>query len=87
MRRGHVKRAGEYLLSRVLLDAPTGALVSFGPNVMPAPELLEQGQTDMVLEYFRLCGTLWRFDGGQLARWTEQVKSGHIPQFGADVVY
>jgi len=75
------------MLGAVLLDASTGALVSFGPNMILGPELSEQGQTDVVLECFRLCSTFWRFDRGQLARWTEQVKSGQIPQFGANVVY
>jgi hypothetical protein len=55
--------------------------------MMLAHELLEKGQRAVVLEYFRLCSKFWSYDRGQLARWTEQVKAGEIPQFGANLVY
>ena len=54
--------------------------------MMLANELLEKGQRGVVLEYFQLSGKFWRSDRGQLARWTEQVKAGEIPQFGANLV-
>jgi hypothetical protein len=48
---------------------------------------LEQGQRDMVLEYFQRCAKFWSFDRGKLAAWTEQVKKGEIPNFGANLIY
>ncbi len=86
LRRGDLKRAGDYLLAASKVDGK-GSLSSFGPNMMLASELLAKGQRDIVLEYFRLCGNFWSYDRGQLARWTEQVKSGETPQFGANLVY
>jgi hypothetical protein len=86
LRRGDLKRAGEYLLAAAQVEGK-GSLSSFGPNMMLARELLEKGRRDVVLEYFQLCGKFWSYDRGQLARWTEQVKAGEIPQFGANLVY
>ncbi len=86
LRRGDLKRAGEYLLAAANVEGK-GALSSFGPNMMLARELLEKGQRDIVLEYFRRCSKFWSYDRGQLARWAEQVRAGEIPQFGANLVY
>jgi hypothetical protein len=86
LRRGEMKRAGEYLLAAAHVNG-SGTLDSFGPNMMLAKELLEKGQRSVVLEYFQLCGKFWAYDRGQLARWTEQVKTGGIPRFGANLVY
>jgi hypothetical protein len=87
LRRGELKRADEYLLAAAHVEGK-GSLSSFGPNMMLARELLEKGQRGVVLEYFQLCGKFWSYDPrGQLARWTEQVKAGEIPQFGANLVY
>jgi tetratricopeptide (TPR) repeat protein len=86
LRRGDLKRAGEYLLTAAQVGG-TGSLASFGPNMMLARELLQKGQRDVVLKYFQLCGKFWSDDRGQLARWTEQVAAGEIPQFGANLVY
>jgi hypothetical protein len=85
LRRGDFKNAGEYLLSAAQVDGK-GPLSSFGPNMMLAKELLEKGQRDVVLEYFRRCARFWSFDGGQLKRWTAQVEAGQIPAFGANLV-
>jgi hypothetical protein len=86
LRRGELKRAGEYLLAAAGVEGK-GPLSSFGPNMMLAQELLEKSQRAVVLEYFRLCGKFWAYDRGQLALWTEQVKAGEIPHFGANLVY
>jgi hypothetical protein len=86
LRRGELRRAGEYLLAAAQVEGD-GTLSSFGPNMMLARELLEKGQLDVVVEYFRLCSKFWSYDRGQLARWTEQVKAGEIPQFFANLVY
>ncbi len=84
LRRGDLKRAGEYLLIAARIG---GTGPSAGPNMILAKELLEKGQRDVVLEYFQLCGKSWSAGRGQLARWTAQVKAGEIPQFGANLAY
>ena len=60
-------------------------LNSFGPNMMLAKELLDKGQKDVVLEYFQLCGKFWDMGKDDLKDWTETVKKGGIPDFGANL--
>ncbi|MGA7412812.1 MAG: hypothetical protein WBW33_20210 [Bryobacteraceae bacterium] len=86
LRRGDLKRAGEYLLTAARVGG-TGTVPFAGPNMILAKELLEKGQRDVVLEYFQLCGKFWPAGSGQLARWTAQVKAGEIPQFGTNQGY
>jgi hypothetical protein len=60
---------------------------SFGPNMQLAKALLEKGETAVVIEYFNRCGTFWTMGKRDLARWTSAVKSGKIPDFGANLNY
>jgi hypothetical protein len=52
-----------------------------------AKELLEKGRTGPALRYFALCEPLWTLHPEKLRQWAEQVKSGKIPEFGANLVY
>jgi hypothetical protein len=52
-----------------------------------AKELLECGEPEAVLRYFELCRIFWGSHGEVLDRWTEDVRAGRIPQFGANLVY
>jgi hypothetical protein len=56
---------------------------SFGPSMQLAKALLEKGERDVVLEYFRRCGAFWEMGKRDLAQWTTVVKAGRIPDFGA----
>ncbi len=60
---------------------------SFGPNMSLAKDLLEKGERDVVLEYFELCRKFWQMERGRLDQWSQEVKSGKIPDFGANLVY
>lgn len=62
-------------------------LNSFGPNMQLAKDLLEKGEKDVVLEYFKRCGTFWEMGEDKLAAWTEAVRQGKIPDFGANLKY
>jgi len=62
-------------------------LDSFGPNMLLAKELLERGETAVVLEYFELCKTFWKSPHQELDRWIDDVKSNRIPQFGGNLAY
>lgn len=76
--------------SRLLLAGKsTGSpqLNSFGPNMLLAKELLERGDTEVVLEYFELCEKFWKSPDRELERWADDVKSGRTPQFGGNLVY
>lgn len=76
--------------SRLLLAGKTSGspqLNSFGPNMTLAKELLEQGETDVVLEYFELCKLFWDSPRRQLEEWTDDVKANRIPKFGANLAH
>ena len=76
--------------SRLLLAGKTNGspqLNSFGPNMLLAKELLERGETEVVLKYFELCKEFWTSPRRQLERWIDDVKSNRIPKFGANLAY
>lgn len=54
-------------------------LMSFGPNMQLAEELLERGRKEAVLTYLDLCRKFWIRDRGRLALWTDQIEKGEIP--------
>ena len=62
-------------------------LNSFGPNMTLARDLLEQGRTQAVLDYFALCRVFWKMDAGRLDAWTEDVHQGRVPNFAANLHY
>jgi hypothetical protein len=62
-------------------------LNSFGPSMTLAKELLEKGEKDVVLEYFKLCSKFWKSGKDRLNRWSGEVKEGKIPNFRANLYY
>ena len=84
LREGDLKTAKEQLLAAG--ETPgSPQLNSFGPNMVLARELLEKGEKEAVLEYFKRCGSFWKRD--KLADWTREVEGGGIPDFGANLEY
>jgi hypothetical protein len=76
--------------SRLLLAGKTTGspqLNSFGPNMVLAKELLERGETEVVLEYFALCAEFWKSPQRKLEQWVEDVKADRIPRFGGNLAY
>lgn len=76
--------------SRLLLAGQTNGsplLNSFGPNMLLAKELLERGETEVVLEYFELCKVFRSSPRQKLDQWIDDVKSNRIPQFGGNLAY
>ena len=73
----------------ILAGKTTGSpqLNSFGPNMLLAKELLERGETEVVLEYFELCKKFWTSPNRKLEQWADDVKSNRIPQFGGNLAY
>ena len=41
----------------------------------------------VVLEHFELCRKFWKMHNGRLDQWSQQVKDGKVPDFGANLVY
>jgi hypothetical protein len=60
---------------------------SFGPNMTLAKDLLLKGENEVVLQYFDLCRRFWKRHTDTLDSWTEDVKHGRLPEFGANLVY
>src|SRR5271166_1032653 len=84
LQQGNVAQASQYLLaSGATPGSPT--LVSFGPNMTLAKELLEKGQSDVVLQYLALCKNFWKADRGKLDEWSATVRSGGIPDFTSNL--
>jgi len=83
---GKLDAAKEYLLKA---GDSTGSpqMNSFGPNMSLAKDLLEKGEKQTVLEYFKKCARFWKMDYGKLDAWTKQVESGQTPDFGANLLY
>ena len=84
--RGNVVQAGQYLLAA---GATPGSpqLDSFGPNMTLAKELLEKGQSDVVLQYLALCKNFWKMDRGKLDEWSATVRGGGVPDFTSNLGY
>jgi hypothetical protein len=60
---------------------------SFGPNMSLAKDLLAKGERDAVLDYFERCRKFWLMDWGKLDEWSKDLRAGHAPDFGANLVY
>ncbi|MGZ4962572.1 MAG: hypothetical protein ACXWBP_05515 [Limisphaerales bacterium] len=60
---------------------------SFGPNMSLAKDLLEKGERQVVLEHFEACRKFWKMDENRLNQWSQEVKDGKIPDFGANLLY
>jgi hypothetical protein len=86
LREGKIETAKQHL---VYAGETPGSpqLDSFGPNMSLAKELLEAGEKEVVLDYFRLCKNFWAMDFGKLRKWAEIVQCGRIPNFGAHLQY
>lgn len=83
---GDVETAKQRLLASADSDG-SPQMNSFGPNMQLAKDFLARGEKDVVLEYFDRCGKFWKMGTDQLAAWTEAVRNGKTPNFGANLVY
>jgi hypothetical protein len=86
LRRGDVASAKLHLaLSARTEGSPQ--LNSFGPNMLLAKELLERGEKSAVLHFFRSCARFWQLGADRLQSWSEDVRAGRQPDFGANLRY
>jgi hypothetical protein len=60
-------------------------LNSFGPSMALASELLQKGERDTVLDYFKLCREFWKNGGSRLDAMTDAVVAGNSPDFGPNL--
>jgi len=78
LRTGDIEKAKSHLIESARTDG-SPVLCSFGPRMILAKELLERGETEVVLRYLKLCSVFWIHGRVNLTRWVEQVKQGEIP--------
>jgi len=76
---GDRDKAKTHLLAAGKISS-TPQLLRTGPNMSLARALLTEKETEVVLEYFKMCEKLC--EKPELKQWTEQVKKGRIPDFG-----
>jgi len=76
-------------MDQSLIDQGSGspALGTFGPSMSLAKALLEKGQVDVVLTFFDLCKAFWTAHPEVLDGWSDTVRKGGIPNFGANLNY
>lgn len=84
--RGDVDEARSRLL-RAGRTPGSPQLDTFGPNVSLARDLLDVGERETVLEYFRLCREFWDSERRPLDRWVVIVEQGGRPEFGANLYF
>ena len=83
-----IDKAKDYLIrSGKVPSSPQ--LKTFGPNMLLAKALLEQGESAIVLDYLELCKSFWGkvFRLGKIRKWKNAIKAGEIPDFGANLLY
>jgi len=86
VREGNIEAAKAYLVKAGRTPGSPN-LNSFGPNVSLAKDLLEKGETEIVIAYFQACKTFWEMDRGRLDAWIALAREGKIPYFGANLDY
>jgi hypothetical protein len=82
VREGRLDDAKRHLLESI--RTPGAGQMDYGPNMSLAKDLLEKGERQVVLDYFAQCKKFWNY--GRLDEWSQQVKEGKIPDFGANLV-
>ncbi len=83
VREGRTDDAKRHLIESV--RTPGARQMDYGPNLSLAKDLLEKGERQVVLDYFALCRKFWNY--ARLDEWSQQVKEGRIPDFGANLIY
>jgi hypothetical protein len=86
LRRQDVEAAKLYLLAAGKTPG-SGNLASLGPNMALARDLLERGESAIVLLYLEECGEFWAGHRGKLPEWIALVKAGLKPDFGRNLDY
>ena len=87
LKRDHDVGAAKTWLLAAGKTVGTPALDTFGPNMSLAKDLLDAGERDAVLQYFDECRSFWKDGVEKLNQWTDKVRQGSMPTFGANLVY
>ena len=80
---GNLEDAKRYL--QASLQSPGALLGNNGPNMSLAKDLLAKDEKQAVLDYFEQCRKFWVNGVVQLDKWSQQIKDGKVPDFGASL--
>jgi hypothetical protein len=83
---GDVSKAKEHLLAAGRVPG-SSTLLSFGPNMLLASELIERGERDAAVQYLDLCAKFWERQDGKIEGWKGVIREGGMPNFGANLNY
>jgi len=86
LREGRLDLARQHLLAAGKTPG-SPQLAAFGPSLGLAQELLDAGEAKAVREYLDRCRKFWKRGRAQLKAWSEQIKQGERPDFGANALY
>ena len=77
----HLKKAGQ--------TPGSPQLISFGPNMVLALELLELGYKKEVIDYINSTKNFWlpQFSRKKIKLWVKAIREGSIPHFGPHLKY
>jgi tetratricopeptide (TPR) repeat protein len=85
-RDNNLSQAESYLLAAGKTPG-SPQLISFGPNMSLANDLLIAGERDTVLDFIDECSKFWKMDGGKLSEWKKTIQSGGTPNFAPNLGY
>jgi hypothetical protein len=85
-RDNNVSRAESYLLAAGKTPG-SPQLMSFGPNMSLANDLLIAGERETVLEFIDECSKFWKADGGKLSDWKTTIQGSGTPNFAPNLGY
>jgi hypothetical protein len=85
--RGNTEEAEKRLL--LSTDVHNGLAPFWGPNMTLALELLKHRRSETVLQFLERCSRFWQEPDAQehLTKWSNIIRSGKIPDFGANLLY
>lgn len=88
LKKGEIEEAKKYLIKAGRTPG-SPQLNSFGPNMKLAKELLEVGESEIVIKYLELCKDFWniQFSEINILKWKETIEKGNIPDFKSNLLY
>lgn len=86
LKNNDIDLAKSHLISSSMMDS-SPALMSFGPNMSLAHELLLINESDIVLTYLENCRSFWKDERGKIEDWRQLINDGVVPDFGGNLLY
>jgi tetratricopeptide (TPR) repeat protein len=81
LRDGDIATAKRHLIESARVTG-SPVLVSFGPSMTLAKELIDRGERDVVINYLTMCNDFWQTDDHRPDQWIRVIQQGGVPDFG-----